>query len=346
MYLEPINYPSVLSPGIVQLVADDYEPGTRKGSWSVDETRCNRNYVLRLKAITASSNIGAIQVIQSVGLLIGSSYSWPYYGDPTENDTGSYLQSIDVENTSDDGRQWAITLTYAPFDVWTLLGSSDLNKGIISPLDRAWEVYWGEPQKYKKSKPYDESGENEETGEPGAPYVNTVGDPLLDPPPTEETRPVLFLVRNESTYNDAYASQYKDAVNSDEFLGFPPNTVKCRDIKGERFWDPDWGWWFKVTYQFEFDYDDDGEGFTYLALNAGYRQLVNGTGSPVNVVDANGNTVTDAVPLKQNGAYEPGAEPYFIPFQEFPSVPFENLNIPDDLLYVSSGGGSGGGGGP
>lgn len=335
MNLQPINFPSVLSAVAIQ-VSDDYVPGSRSGEWSIDETRLNRTYTLRLKAF-ASGKCGPLQVIQAVGLQIGSSYQCPYLGS-TENDTGSYLQSIKATNETEDGLQWAVELQYSPFDVWSLLGNSDIQQGLINPLDRAYEVYWGEPAKYMKRKPYDESGPDEETGEPGQPYVNTVGDPLLDPPATEETRPVLFVVRNESTYNDAYASQFKDAVNNDVFLDFPPNTVKCRDITGKRYWDPDWGWFFTVTYQFEFDYDDDGEGFTYLALNAGYRQLVNGTGSPVNITDANGQQVTDAVPLQENGSYDPKGEPYFIPFQEFPSVDFEGLNIPQDLLYVASGG--------
>ena len=167
--------------------------------------------------------------------------------------------------------------------------------------------------------------------------MNTAGDPLIDVPEVEETRPVLFVIRNESTYNDAYASQYKDTTNEDEFLGYPPMCVKCRDIKGERFWDPDWGWWFKVSYQFEFRDDDDGNGYKQLIASMGYRQLVNGTGDPVNIVNADGNQITDAAPLQQDGSYQAGQPPYFIDFQEFPQVKFADLNIPDDILYIASG---------
>lgn len=336
MELEPINYPSILLEGGVVSVQDDYKPGSRSGTWAVDETRLNRTYTNRLKVETDSPLVGMIQVIKSTGAALGMYYFFPYAAGPTENDTGSYLQSISADQYSEDGRQWIVTLEYSPFDVWTLLGSSDIQEGLVNPLDRAFEVYWTEPAKYRKSKPYDESGPTD-AGDPGAPYVNTIGDPLLDPPDTEETRPVLCIVRNESTYNDAYASQYKDTVNSDVFLGFPPNNVKCRDIKGERFWDPDWGWWFRVTYQFEFDYDDDGEGFSKLIANTGYREKKNGTGDPVNVVDGNGQQVTDAVPLQEDGSYQPGEPPYFLNFAEFPSQAFEDLNIPEDILDIASG---------
>jgi hypothetical protein len=159
---------------------------------------------------------------------------------------------------------------------------------------------------------------------------------LLDPPSTEETRPTLTFIRNESTFNDDYASQFKDTVNSDVFLGYPPNTAKCGDIKGERAYDADWGDYFKVRYEFEFRDDDDGYGYTHLVRNAGYRQLVGGSGSPVNVVDANGSTVTDAVPLRENGSYDPSAEPYYLQFALFPAVEFSALNIPDDVLDAKS----------
>lgn len=333
MFLEPINYPSVLSSGLVLDITDDYGPGSHGGSWGVDEARCNRTYTNRLKVQTASPTVGPIAIIQAVGAVIGSSYRFPYTTFPTENDTGSYLQtiSVEVDKEANDTRQHIVTLEYAPFDVWSLLGSSDIQYGLINPLDRAYEVYWGEPAKYKKSKPEDES-------EPPQPYINTAGDPLIDPPEIEETRPVLFFARNESTFNDAYAEEFKDSVNSDEFLGYPPGTVKCRDISGKRYWDPDWGWFFTVTYQFEFDDDDDGYGFLKQIINMGYRYKKNGTGTPINAVDGAGNPVTDAVPLAANGDMLPqGKDIYTLFFNEFPQVEFSDLNIPDDILYVAAG---------
>lgn len=331
MFQQPVNYPTIVTTTGISY-SDDYAPGVVSGSWGVDEARCNRTYTNRLKALTTSQNCGPAQVVQSCPVRIGQTYQFPVCSDTTENDTGSFAQSITaVRDTEGGGKQWSVTIEYGPFDIPDLLGTSDISNGIINPLDRYYDVYWGEPAKYRKSKPADES-----TPDP-LPYLNTAGDPLLDPPETEETRPILFFVRNEATYNDAYASQYKDTVNQDEFLGFPPNSVKCRDIKGERFFDSDWGWWFKVYYQFEFDDDDDGNGFTQLIASMGYRQLVDGSGDPVNCTDGDGSQVTDAVPLQKDGSYQPGEPPYFIPFQQFSQSKFADLNIPDDLLYVASG---------
>jgi hypothetical protein len=330
MNLEPVKYPSVLTPGAIEAF-DDYEAGAHSGSWSIGDDRCNRAYTLVLKVFTSDKMVGPVQIMSSLNITLGQTYQFPATGgSPTENDTGSFLQSIRCDLDSEDGLQWKVTLEYGPLDVNHQLGTSVINQGLINPTERYPEVYWSKA-KYDHYKPYDETPEADDGP---LPYVNTVGDPLLNPPKTEETRPTLKFIRNESTYNDAYASQFKDAVNADEFLGYPPNTAKCSDISGERIYDPDWGNYFRVTYEFEFRDDDDGKGYTLEILNAGYRQLVNGTGSPVNVVDANGQTVTDAVPLQQNGAYVPGTNstPYYIPFQEFPAVEFSDLNIPDDVL--------------
>ena len=323
MNLSPVNFPSILGPGAVAYY-DDYTPGSRSGTWSVDETRLNRTYSRRLKVFTSSKTVGPAQVVGSIPVRIGSTYQWPLAGAATENDTGSFCQSIRADLDSEDGLQWLVTIDYGPFHVPHQLGVADVSQGIINPLDRAPEVYWSKA-KYKRTKPQDES-------DPPLPFVNTIGDPLLDPPDTEETRPVLKFVRNESTYNDAYASQFKDCVNSSDFLGYPPNTVKCSDISGERIFDADWGYFARVTYEFEIRDDDDGNGYTKLILNAGYRQKVSGSGLPINVVDGSGNTVTDAVPLQENGAYSPTADPYFLEFTEFPQIDFSDLNIPDDLL--------------
>lgn len=334
MYLTPVFGPSIISPAVITW-CDDYGDGARGGEWGVDEVRCNRAYTNRLKVETTSKYTGPLQIMASIGAHIGDTYRFPYSAStPTETDTGSFLQKIRADLASEDGLQWSVTLEYAPFDVVHQLGVTDISQGIVNPTDRNPEVWW-DYAKYERFKVEDETPDTADPPGP-LPYRNTVGDPLLDPPPTEETRPVLFIARNEPVFNDAYAAQFKDTVNSGEFLGYPPNTVKCRNIKSERFYDPDWGYFFKVTYEFEIRDDDDGNGYTHLSLNAGYRQKVNGTGNPVNVTDANGQQVTDAVPLQKDGSYQPTADPYYLEFQQFPQIDFSQLNIPDGILQLNS----------
>ena len=228
MDLTPANYPTVITAGSIVL-SDSAKPGNVSGSWSVNETRCNRNYSVKLKADISSKYIGFAQIASSIPVRIGDSYQYPLFSGsgPTENDTGSYLQSIEgeIEGWSQDGTaRWGIILSYAPFNVQFLLGTSDINQGIINPTDAYPVVYWTEA-KYKIHKPEDE-------GTPPLPYLNTVKDPLLDTPEIEETRPVLNVIMNRPQYNDAWASQYKDTVNLDDFLGYPPNCAKCAVHQG------------------------------------------------------------------------------------------------------------------
>lgn len=340
MYLQPVNQPNIFGGGGTIQFQDYPQPNSVRATWGVDETRCNRVYTTRLKVFTTNRYCGPVQIYNSFPVALGSFYQWPLVAGPTENDTGSFLQSVDLEPDPEatDGYQWVATLNYAPFDVIHQLGNSDIGQGIICPTDRAPEIYWT-TAKYERAKTEDESFQLDSEGNPipnsGQPYLNTVGDPLLNPPRIEETRPVLKIVTNLAQYNDAWASQFRDCVNIDEFLTFPPNTVKCADIQPERFYDPDWGYYWRVTFIFEFRYDDDGNGYTNLILNAGYRQLVGGTGTPQQIT-IGGQPITDAVPLQQDGAYVPTADPYFLEFQDFAQVEFANLNIPDEILQLNS----------
>ena len=182
MYLTPQNGPSVTGSGFVIQVAEDYKPGRSSVSWSVDEKRINRTYTTRLKVITSSPTVGPLGILFGLNFKLGDSYRWPIYvADPTETDTGSFIQSVKAELTPDaeDGRQWFVDVEYGPFDVVNLLGNSEINFGIINPLNAPWLVYWGEPAKYERYKTEDEA-------EPPNPFLNTAGCPLLNPPKIEE----------------------------------------------------------------------------------------------------------------------------------------------------------------
>lgn len=323
---QPVKFPSVLGFGGVLSVQEDYASGSRRGSWACDETRINRTYSTRIKVQTLASTTGPLGIINSLGVKVGDTYRFPLYAaGATEIDTGSFVQSIEVEQESEDSKQWSVTIEYGPFDVPSILGTSYASQGIIDPTARAWEAYW-DAAKYRHSKPTDES-------DPPKPYINTAGSALLDPPETEETRPVLKITHVEPIYRDDFAANFKDTVNGDEFLGYPPNVVKCRDIKGEWHWDSDWGIVWLITYEFEFRDDEDGFGYDQRVVNQGYQYKLAGGGSPINAVDGQGQPVTDAVLLQLNGDKLPtGADPVMLTFKEFPTANFSLLNIPDDIL--------------
>jgi hypothetical protein len=344
------------APGFVVSVADDYAPGSRGGSWSVDDGG-SRKYRNRLKIQTSSRFVGTVAILEALPVRLGDIYTFPVAAFPygvTENDTGSFLQAIELEQSTEDGQQWLARLTYDHFDVAHQLGNSMVHLGVFNPLEQVATVEWDQA-KYERYKPYDESGKWQvtDTGDttlkaPKA-YVNTAGDPLENPPRTEETRPILRFARAEPIYNDAYASSFKDTVCSDEFLGYAPGTVKCRDIRAERRYVADWGYYWWVQYEFEFRDDVDLQGYTEQILNAGYRAYATAYTGPPKDVLINGSKVSAPVPLQEDGTYKalstPAADgslpaspvlPHYLPFQLFPQVAFADLNIPDDLLDAAT----------
>lgn len=329
MFPQPIYRPTVVSPATVISRADDYESGSISGEWAADDVRINRSYTNRVKIDLINQYIGPAQVIALTGVKIGDTYRFPLYSAASETDTGSFVQRIAAEKSSehnaDGGCMWKVTIEYAPGDVVFHLGSGYLSTGQVDPTAHVLEVFW-DSAKYEISRPYDFSSTPK-------PYLNTAGDPLLDPPPYEETRSVLKIIRREPYYDEPTASSYRNTINQDVFFGCPPSTVKCRDIRGERDYDPDWGIFWRINYEFEFRVDPNGDGFKQLILSTGLRYKPGGTGTPINAVDGQGHDVTDAVNLQKSGDKVPdGGTPYIIEFVGYPSSAFAGLNIPQDLL--------------
>jgi hypothetical protein len=328
MFPQPVCGPSVNTPAQLLSRVEDYGPGACSGEWAVDEQRINRTYATRIKIELRSQFIGPAQVIGLTGIRIGDTYKFPLYASaPTEVDTGAFVQSIKPQRNSEHdasgGVQWIVDVEYGPFDTVYWLGSGYLSTGQIDPTARVLGVTW-DSAKYEISRPKDFS-------DPPKYYKNSIDDPLIDPPKFEETRPVLKIERWESTYSEAYATSFQDTVNEDVFLGCPPQTVKCRDIKGERNYDPDWGNYWRITYEFEFRVDEEGDGFRQKVANMGYRYKSGG--NIVNALDDNQQPVTDAILLAKDGTkLAAGADPYLLEFTEFPPVSFEQLNIPQDIL--------------
>jgi hypothetical protein len=161
-----------------------------------------------------------------LGVVIGANYVYPLpeisfnAAFPTEVDTGSFIQRIRLDQEAEDARQWIATIDYGAFDIWHELGQSNAPYCSFSPLEFPVIVRWG-TAKYHRYYPTDVTGN---------PFVNAAGDPFDNPPPREESTQLLSIIGLGSTYEELFAQTFRDSVNSDTFLGFPPLTVKCKDI--------------------------------------------------------------------------------------------------------------------
>ena len=163
----------------------------------------------------------------------------------------------------------------------------------------------------------------------------------FDPPITQAKHDlVLRYVRNEKRFDPIEALKYLGKTNSNMFLGAPQNTVKCESWEGEKIYNEAYGDYFRVTREFHFRLDEiNGKrwGWVRRILDQGCRELIGflSTGEPdyQNILDHQGDTVTQPVPLDGNGMqlhpkdgeWPPAA--VFLEFDTYENISFSPLNI-------------------
>jgi hypothetical protein len=297
-------------------------PDGSSGKWSI---KGGREYTVEVIAVTSSARVGPRQVLASTGLRYGNYYRWPICSTSIEWDFGSFLQDIDLRRDSKDGKQWKLSMTFQPYDVNHEGGADDSNSfdGKVNPFNQPPQVTWGS-NKVERSWPVDFSST------PKA-YVNAAGDPLEDPPKTEDSNPVVQIVRFEKTYDPTIVATFKNRTNLGTWLNFADNTMKCGEISAKRTYDPDWGVYWEVTYEFEYRPDT----WAAKVLNAGFRALVSGVPTQIRIDNA---PVSNPVCLASNGTFNPASPPApnYLTFQPMPQVSFAALNIPASIFNSGS----------
>jgi hypothetical protein len=162
----------------------------------------------------------------------------------------------------------------------------------------------------------------------GVPVLNTALDPFDPPLMEDDPRPVLTIVRNEATWNQALQSQYRNAVNSDPFAGYDPLMARVVDISSTSVFHQDVGWYYQCNYEFEFRPPTSTytglNGYRRTVLNQGLRALATAnTASSKYHYTLKGVPVTEPVLLNKDGTVNASAtNPYFLIFQTKPELPF------------------------
>lgn len=155
----------------------------------------------------------------------------------------------------------------------------------------------------------------------GNPITNSAGE-LPDPPITETFHDVVLRVsRNEALFNHVTASEYKNSVNANTFLGFAPGTVKCTVFEGEITRAAALTYYI-VRYEFQIREDAWKKRF----LDAGFREKV-GTEYEV-IKDKDGVPLSEPSLLDGNGYKLPdGATPVFLEFETKQAMDFSYFNM-------------------
>jgi hypothetical protein len=360
MPLPLLNNPSIIaSVGTVFSITNYQDAGGQGATWGVDQVeqvwQGARTYRNKLRVITTHAYVGPAAILSSlvgIGVVLGNYYVYPLAelnGSgaatfATEQDTGSFIQIIDVEQdpNADDARQWIVTVSYGPFDIQHELGTSNATFGSFTPLDFPLIIRWG-TNKYHRYYPQDSQGN---------PYRNTAGDPFDNPPPREESTQLLTIIDWAPNYSEPFAQTFRDTTNSDTFLGFNPQTVLCKDIDGERIYTADYGYVWRIVFQFEIrqitivtSSGSIGYGWQEPILNSGFRAFggAGGGGGALAPILIGGQPISSPVVLNQNGTYTvpvnqgavtptTGDQTAYILFQPYPTSTFADLGIPPDIL--------------
>lgn len=251
-------------------------------------------------------------VMSTYGIQIGTAYK---VLDPADNatvleeDAGSFCQKISssLQGQADDGCTFDVSVSYGP-------AGGDSQVFPANPVDHPIKISWGFAR-YEKVVEEDTDGKA---------IVNSAGD-YFDPPiTTDDTRPVLKIVRNEATYDPILADNWKDRVNEDAWWIFKPGTVKAGEFTAELAYNPECGFYFVVSYEFEINPD----GWKRKVLDQGLRTLDPDTDKVAAILDDKGQPVSSPVLLDGNGGkLASGDDPVFMEFEIYKTATFADLNF-------------------
>jgi hypothetical protein len=165
----------------------------------------------------------------------------------------------------------------------------------------------------------------------GDPITNSAGEPS-DPPLTEEVHEMVGRVTFcRASFNAVTAWEYRGAVNSDVFQGFPAGKVKCTQYTGEEITTP-YGPRYQITMEFHARWD----GWKKRFRDEGYEEKigVKPDGKPrlrhIMVEDLDGNMVkaTSPQPLDGSGLQlDDGATAVFREYQTYREMAFSALGL-------------------
>lgn len=143
------------------------------------------------------------------------------------------------------------------------------------------------------------SNEPFDRDEDGNPITNSA-DEAFDPPVTKDYHDlVLHIERSEAAFDPLKAYQYKGAINSDIFLGFPAGRVLCAIWNGDKAQAGDLIY-YKVAYEFHIRFD----GWKMKLIDKGFREKdgENPDGTPAYIPITNKDGTISSQPALLNGS--------------------------------------------
>lgn len=213
---------------------------THSGRRGRDDVRGVREYERVFTVITDSAYDGPKTVKNAFGL---PKYN-EFYKTTNEEDKEAFLEDKNADQIDESQKVWTVTCT---FSTLTNNGNGGLELP-VEPLNQTSTLEWGLVE-YRELAIW---GIDRETDKEAA-VTNSAKDPV-DGLELDAARLVLKISRYEGSFNPFKAYQYANAVNSDDWYGFPKHTALMKpwrgvykNQRGQPYWE--------VTYEIHFDFD-------------------------------------------------------------------------------------------
>jgi hypothetical protein len=153
---------------------------------------------------------------------------------PNGFDFGAVCRKVTPVQDPQSPYVWTVTAEYST-------KAGDQSRYDPNPLLRPPTIRWSS-QKFQKDATQDIQGN---------PIVTSAGEAYDPPRPIDDSRMILTVVRNESSYDPGLAQLYTNATNFDVFFGALAGQCKCDSIQGELKFETGIYYW-EVTYVFHF----------------------------------------------------------------------------------------------
>lgn len=197
-------------------------------------------------------------------------------------------------------------------------GTDDTGEGMSNPLEQTPKVSWSTAA---NAEAIDEDIH-------GDPIVNVNEEPFDPPVQRDYSDVILQFEANQLTFNYGTAVGWRDAVNTDVFLGYAAGVARLMDWSAEHIYDGAFDYWrVKIKVQFR------ERGWKKRILNQGLRVWTgnhndDGSREYENVTDKDGNPVQEPVLLDADGYRLPDAAmATWVEFDVYPQKAFATLGI-------------------
>lgn len=137
--------------------------------------------------------------------------------------------------------------------------------------------------------------------------------------------------RNFALFNPYVQARYRQSVNSDTFLGWPPGTARIVKFSASNVIDKTLGYWeVTCTIQFRYPYKTTPDKAWYKrVIHEGlWERVGSGANARIRIAQVEGKDVTKPILLDANGYRLPdGALAVFLEFKIFDTLPFNALGL-------------------